>query len=508
MVSAARRLALIFLRLNPLVNTLDLDYLWVMFKPTPWVKRLIISLVASFLVSLLFLRGKIDQDFFSFYYIGKGVANGMNMFRDFADNKGPVFYIFFTLLNLIFKDGYLKALIFSSTLLDAISVFLMLELSFSWFKVKPPRSLIKSTLLISFLVLIQKSFSIGINRGGVYSETLSFFLLMIALYLQEKTKDFFSGVIFCLSIFSRPTFVLLLPIMLLRPLFKKVGHPPILSFFNGFMFAFLAALFCLKLSGSLNYFIENVILFNLNYAEVYKSVRWLSFITTAILETRILIFILGSAALILTIYKDKKLKRRENWFLAILFFLSLASFVGVAVFDFHHAINFSLFLTLSCILAYKYSPRVLRGVVYSLFLIFSLIGYAGFLLSPIIRNRDIAQVVAGRLSQIPIEKRYIQIIPHYPEVYLYLNKNSPDRYFQVFFLSKYHNTESLVHKLRHQNMPNSTVRETLFVLINVKSYDKGLTDEYLQNFAKPFKLRLIDVYSEKGVGMETYVSEI
>src|SRR3989344_3272691 len=83
----------------------------------------LVIIITSFLVSLSFLWGNIDPDFFSFYYIGRGVAQGKDMYVDFADNKGPVLYFFFSVLYLFFKNNYKLALIVTSTILDTFFSF-------------------------------------------------------------------------------------------------------------------------------------------------------------------------------------------------------------------------------------------------------------------------------------------------------------------------------------------------------------------------------------------------
>lgn len=75
-------------------------------------KLILIILCLSLPFSLLLFNGKIDPDFFSYYYIGRGMNLGMDMFKDFADNKGPIQYLFYALLYKIFNNNYRLALFF------------------------------------------------------------------------------------------------------------------------------------------------------------------------------------------------------------------------------------------------------------------------------------------------------------------------------------------------------------------------------------------------------------
>ena len=88
----------------------------------------VISLAGSFYL----LKGNIDQDFFSMYYVGRGVAAGQNVFRDFSDNKGPLVYWFFAGLFKIFGYNYTTSVFWGLVVLDAIGIFLWLEVVSKW----------------------------------------------------------------------------------------------------------------------------------------------------------------------------------------------------------------------------------------------------------------------------------------------------------------------------------------------------------------------------------------
>jgi hypothetical protein len=80
-------------------------------------------LFISFIFSLFLINREINRDYFTFYYVGKGVAHGMDMYGDFADNKGPITYLVFTIIYFLFSDNYLLGLVLSSTFIDAMAVY-------------------------------------------------------------------------------------------------------------------------------------------------------------------------------------------------------------------------------------------------------------------------------------------------------------------------------------------------------------------------------------------------
>ncbi len=161
--------------------------------------------IFGFVISLFVFLGKIDQDFFAFYYIGRGITEGLNLYRDIAENKGPVLYWFFAFLFKIFKANYSGALFFSNWLLDTVSIFLITKLLSKWIKYDFTPRTFRKVLLLLFIVLYYKSFSIGMVMAGTYSENIALLLLVVSLLFYENKKNLISGIFFGLAVFCRQT---------------------------------------------------------------------------------------------------------------------------------------------------------------------------------------------------------------------------------------------------------------------------------------------------------------
>lgn len=466
-------------------------------------------LVINIFISLLFLRGRIDQDFFSFYYIGRGVSQGLDMYRDFAHNKGPVLYLFFGFLNYIFKSNYRLAIVLSSSLLDTISVYFLFKLFGSWFNFRLTDNPYKRLAIVGLVVLYLKSFSIGSFMGGVYSETLAFALLVPSLYLAEK-KTFSSGILFALSVLSRPTFLFFLLVYVVRLYIKKRNLHQIFKFALGFLLPISLFVLIYAVNGNLNYVLSNVYSFNFNYAQTVGGLYWPHLIRTTSIGLRMLFSLLITFLFVFYYIFFGRVPKERKLFVFTLLIASLgATFVG-GLFYFHHFIQYSLVLFTTIILVIKS-----KGLFKSPFAIYIV---TGPLVAALILNYFFfvftKPVDAGFQSFIKEKhitnsnKEYLMIIPFYPKLYIDFNKSSPDRYYSVFYLSDYYNKDRDFDRNLHETINKEKLRNTLFLFVKTKPGDEWLIKEYKMNFVEIFKLKYVDSYSDETLEAEIYESAI
>ena len=110
------------------------------------------------------------------------------MYADFADNKGPILYLVFALLSILFDKHLIPALIIGSTVIDTIALFVIIKVierdwDFKWQK----RKFINYFLVI-FSLILYKSFTIGTSQGGLYSENVGLLFLALSAWFLKKDQ--------------------------------------------------------------------------------------------------------------------------------------------------------------------------------------------------------------------------------------------------------------------------------------------------------------------------------
>lgn len=476
-------------------------------KLRPHAPYFIFVFILSLLISLLFLRGRIDQDFYSFYYVGRGMADGMDMYRDFADNKGPVLYWFFSILNNLFGNEAHRALIISSTVIDAITVYVIFRLIEKWQLLVSLREVSKVIFFLGFSTIYYKSFSMGVFMGGFYSETLAFCLLILSIYLLETRKNFLSGSFFAFSVLTRPTTVFFLPVLLVLIVRNSQILKKFFLFLTGTVLGLGGTLGGYLLGGGrVEYLYHNLIVFNLAYAKTVSGYYWEQIITTVYFEARIAVSIILVLFVFVAYLKRKLIFRYDKWFILILFISSIASsFVG-GLFYFHHFVQFSLIFLCCTSLLLKEHRKLILTMFVGISASCLLINYLGFAVS---RREDSGQVnfIKDRVFQKQANK-YFMVVPYYPEYYIKFDQSSPDRYYQSFYLSDYYSKNASQERLIHQRLDKQKLAKTTFVLIKNNAFDSVICQEYLENFGKIFQLKLVDQYQSSGSSVDVYVSEI
>lgn len=468
----------------------------------------ILILVLSGTISTLFFYGNIDPDFFSFYYIGRGMLKGLSLYQDLADNKGPVLYFFFAMLNFIFGNNYRAALFFASTLLDTITIYYSVRLVYKWInkKIQPRKFLL--IFLILFFTVFYKSFEIDIYQesyGGIYAETLAMSFLVLSLFSLECKKTYVSGLFFALSVLSRQSVVFFIFLFIVRGFFKYKKLKIVLEMFVGTVIGLTLVIgVYVLLGGSLSSMYSTVIAFNLNYAKAIKHEYFHSLIFILESETRILWGIVVS--IILSFYAIFRRKDKAvSIFVFTLFVVSFLSTFYSGMIHPHYLAQLCLLfiVVLFCTFHDKRWITLAIVIVLSYSLFFS---YRNYMTATKDEKSGINSHV---LNTIKIKnKEYLRIITYYPRYYLDSEKLSPDRYFTPYFLSERFNDRSSEERESHLLNMTDKAKNTLFVSVVKNEFDEKTSQEYLNFFGNSLSLKEVDVYHEGDNYVKIYTSSL
>lgn len=443
----------------------------------------------------MFLVSNIDPDYFSFYYIGQGVKDGFGMYRDFADNKGPILYLFFTLINLLFGSDYLTSLILVSTFIDSFTLFFIFRITRLLTKADFPQGLISKILAIFLSVLLFKSFSVGSFFGGFYSENLALLMLSISTFAILKQKYFLAGVLFSLSFLTRLSFLYFALFQLFLSL-KYFSIRNYSKYFLGISLVSLTVLIYLLLTNNLEAFYQNTVVFNINYISATKQFFLVSLTNLLALEKHLvfifsLIFFLFVYILINGVYSK---------LLIILLGCSLLATLTGGLVYLHHfqQLLFFIFVALG-VSTTLLSKRVLYFAI--IFLFFSLsFNYKNYLYYA--EKKEQKQFWNFKEVR---DKRYLQVINYDPKFYLYFSKNAPDRYYQPFFVSSLYN-KSHSDITKHQMLDPDRVKQTAFLEISIGDSRNPATQEYFTLFGDKFNLSKVASYQYSNKRLNIYYS--
>lgn len=463
-------------------------------------------LLGSFLISSLFWFGAIDQDYYSFYYVGQGVSEGHKMYTDFADNKGPILYLVFAFLNILFGKNLDFALIAGSTVIDALILFIVFKViqrdwGFKWFKNKA-----LNLLFIVFCLLLFKSFSMGTLIGGLYSENVGMLFLALSLWTLTKKNSALSGVLFSLSYLSRITYVLFLPFLFLELYLKYRSLKLVFKFIAGQLIICAAFFIYFLINGELSYFFYNVIELNLNYVGTSRGIQFYSIFAT--LSSHPTIFFTLVLSITLAIFKIifKQNSKEFLRYTSLVICSGLASFAG-GIFYFHHFLQFGFVTILTlCLLTQKGLFKA-RVAVAPIIIMLACLLFFNFLLFVNNSKYFVAKTTNRHsdIRKIPTKKNII-IVPYYPIYYFVLDKKAPDRYFQSFFLMKNFNGNNSIDIKRHKTLDEEKINNTSFLFVHRNEYDKMIVDEYKGNFEKEFNLKKVNTYHDLDATIEIYES--
>ncbi len=464
----------------------------------------IFSLLISGLISLLFLAGTINPDFFSFLYIGQGVLEGGDMYRDFADNKGPVLYLFFALLRLLFGEHFGAMLVIGSAALDGITAFLLFKIITDVWHIKLPTRTPLLLLILLGAVAWVKSFSMGPLPGGVFSENIAIPLLLGSVLLTVKNKPFAGGLVFALSVLTRLTsafFIIYLFALLLQQRNKK----NLLLFFVGTLTPTILFSMWFFVHGSFSDFINHMLLWNISYGYQTTAEKIASIFGLARMAPHVGLswIIVGVGTLIATLTQPASEKRIA----LALYVSSLLSITAAGIFYIHHAMQLILafFFSLTLISRLIWG-RTLTIVCVTLFSLLLPLNYAAYAYNggPLSRlSLQHTPPVIKEIENLP----YLHMIGD-PRYYFLYHKKSPDPYFIPDMLKSSLSAESQRNIEHHKALSPELIKKTAFIAVEQYAPDIKATQEYLDTFSQTFALVERARYFDGDARITVFVSEL
>ncbi len=459
-------------------------------------------LVASLLISHIFLIAPINQDFFSFAYIGEGVAHGGDMYRDFADNKGPVLYLFFAVLAKIFGDHTLAALVYGGAVLDAISIFCFVRIIQKKFSFQLPQKRLAAFGLIAVFVIWYKNFTFAGITGGLYSEQVALPLFAGAILLLFNKKYLLSGCAYALCVLTNLLMayfgIFFLVLLSTAPDPKK---------YMRFAVGFCAPIIFFTLSTLINHsfgdFLYNMVTWNLLYGSASQSGKFLHSLALLHSIPSLLITVLLIIGTCAAFFLEPFHKKNCAVIIALIV-SSVLSLLGGGVPLFHHYIkiiplaffSFALWHQLTVTKKHFTPLFILLGIAVSL-------NYFLYVRSGLLKKDPPIPDAIVHASQ---EKKYIQVVPFYSRYYFLLDKRSPDKFFQTYFLSRHYNQSADNDIALHASLDEGKVANTLFLFISKNSFDDQLIIEYIKNFGEKFHLIKRGAFIENDTLITMYSS--
>lgn len=465
-------------------------------------------IIVSFLISLLLLTGRIDQDFFAYYYVGRAVIWGRDMFADVAESKGPVTYLFFAALYWLFGRNYTPSIILASTLLDAVNGILLFSLAQRWLHWKVTSGTWRYWGIAAALIIYIKSFSINSLQGGVYPEQVALPLILLSLLLTEKRSFLAAGISFGLGILARQSFVyyiffICVRMILIHPQQRKVG---IITFQAGTGIVIGAMGSILWYSGQEYWAFENMVLSVMWYSRAIVAQYWQTVTVTVFREFRLLFSMIFVIFFLLKSWNTLKKNKILLTVLGLLIAGAGSVFTGALVWD-HHFLQLSPLFVICFIAAVIYMRSdYLLWYVGSITICCVFIGYAEYVI--------IGSRLGYRLTDvIPIvpeigQKRYLVAQPFQPRLYIDFDKESPDRYYNPGFSLDPHffGGNANVARVRHLAMNKEKIQDTAFVFISDANRPVPPRQRYLDSVREPFGLEKTAEYIFGLLRIEIYGS--
>jgi len=445
----------------------------------------VISLAGSFYL----LKGNIDQDFFSMYYVGRGVAAGQNVFRDFSDNKGPLVYWFFAGLFKIFGYNYTTSVFWGLVVLDAIGIFLWLEVVSKWVE-QITGSWGRSWGGEIIVACLYKSLNVGQLMGGIYAETLGMVFLALAWWSWQKEKWLVSGAFFGMAVLSRQTLVVWGMVFGWWWIKKVINQQEIIKFGMGLCGLVLAFIIHILATNSFMDVWHNLVAYNLSYASAVGSMGWNfkldNLFKLLFSEPRLWVMILMLVPGILSIGMSGKLSREGKLRGGIIVLSGLvATFWGGVVY-FHHFLQLIPVAALIISLGLKWGYRWLPW--YLLVLLIAVV--FGFQKTNGNDRREIGwRKITGSLEILAREKRYLMVVSYHPQLYFDVKKIAPDRNYHTFFLSRTYNPSDDYYREGHMKLKadRERMQQTLWVAI-VRGSPNDIVRDYFKEYRDEFGL--------------------
>jgi len=473
-----------------------------MFKSKKSLLFILFSLViVGWIVAKVSSWGRVDQDYYSQYYIGQGVLSGKLIYADFTDNKGPIVYLVFSVMVWLFGNRLEIAFIVVKTALIAGTMLgLLIIARFYWSKVR------KEFIKLVLMGIVTMVYMESLVLRGVYAENISMLFLVWTVVFVLTKKSFLWGLFLSLTIMGRQTFVMFVPFVVYLVVRQKgINLLELKKTFLGFCLPLFLIGGWLLVTGDLMNYVNNTVVFNLNYAKavaVYKGESLLFGVWDGGIYSLLIMLIIISGVVL---WKLKK-NRFEGLGLVILFGCSLLTTFSGGIFYPHHFYQFYLliFLVLGE-LVFESSDwfSISKGIILLIILSFGLLKFW--------ENVDYGQgskfLTFENKKQLLTEiesKKYMIVVTFYPRLYFDFQKSAPDRYYQPFFLSSFLNKEFMKEVNLHREFVADKASETAFVIVKKNFLDKIVADDYLRNFGSDFKLVKVNSYRIEDFDIEVY----
>lgn len=427
------------------------------------------------------------------------------MYADFADNKGPILYLVFALLSILFDKHLIPALVIGSTVIDTIALFVIIKVierdwDFKWNK----RKFINYFLVI-FSLFLYKSFTIGTSQGGLYSENVG--LLFLALSTWFLKKDLvISGILFSFSYLSRITYIAFLPFFIFEIVIRKKPFRPALKFVSGQIISVLLLTAYLFMQNDLSFFIYNIFELNINYAQNTRDTHFLSILIVFLTHPVIFLALLFTTLTLIFKLILKQVSKLTLRYLLLIMFSSLATFAG-GTFYFHHFIQFSIPVILSIFFITQKDMLISKAAFIPLIALIGILLYFNYF-SYVENSKYFIGKAINEHKEIKTlsAKENIVVVPYYIIYYFVLDRKAPDKYFQSFFLMSNFNPNNKLDIEKHKSLDKEKIKNTTFLFIHRNKYDKSVVEEYKRNFKDHFSLKKVNEYKDLDATIEIYES--
>lgn len=214
---------------------------------------------------------KQGQDENIYYSIATGMANGLDLYKDMFDHKGPVFFFVYMLAYFV-NPGEFTGVYLLEVIMLSLSVFMVYKLTRLY--TGDIASIVAAFASIPIL------FNQNYTREGGSLEQMYISLMLLALYFvirgNMKSRTFMlEGVIFAIVFFSKFNLSLAWPFMMVFVAIRFIGNKDIkglfravLCYISGFMVVAILACIAFVIKGQFSVFIDSYFLFNMKYGAV------------------------------------------------------------------------------------------------------------------------------------------------------------------------------------------------------------------------------------------------
>lgn len=455
------------------------------------------------LSSFMTIKGEVDPDFFSQYYVGRGMVAGKLMYGNFTDNKGPVLYLFFAGLDLVFGDNYGLALGAGSFVLNSLLIWGVVSLVDEVVE----RKRIKLVSEVAFLGVMILYLLWSFAWGGIFAEGVGMTFLVWAAIYSKRKRNLVSGMLFAGAVLSRQTLGLFLPYLVYLSYYnggeikKNLGR-----FILGAGLVGMVALGGLAVTHDLGNFVHNSISVALNYVATTNRLRW-PYVIYRLYDSGFYRPILGVVLIeIACTWEFLKRKKRRGEIMILLVCSAAATFSGGVMYT-HHFLQLALIFGVAFgILVFEFKYKYVRAGVMLVMAIAVIDWQVKYFLQLDRGNFLTLDYKPAGVPQIE-QKKYLMVVSYHPKLYFDYDKQSPDKYFMPFFISTFFNSKAESEQMLHAENMRSKLGETAFVFIKSDTFNSKMADDYLDVFEKRFSLVKVGEQQLPGATMEIYWSE-